>query len=255
MVQNMRSIWKWILGAVVGVAVLITGGTYVYIHFIEGDPPAPLTLDAAGSGAQTTTPTTPATTATTGPSTGSSSTSPATSAPATGAASYRPTSASVLGYRVKETLFGQSNEAVGRTSTITGSLSIEGATVTNVELSVDMRTVKSDQSQRDGQFNQRIMETSRYPMATFKLTQPLVLSNVPSDSTVVSAKATGDLTVHGVTKSVTFDLSAQRDGANVKVNGSIPVVFADYKIANPSGGPATTANNGIIEFLVVFEKA
>ena len=73
--------------------------------------------------------------------------------------------------------------------------------------------------------------------------------------TVVSTRATGDLTLHGVTKSVTFDLSAQRDGANIKVNGTIPVVFADYRISNPSGGPATTADNGLLEFLVVFERA
>ncbi|MDQ3898886.1 MAG: YceI family protein [Actinomycetota bacterium] len=249
----MRSAWKWVLGAVVAVAVLIPVGTYVYIHFVEGDAPAPLTLDSAGSSGQTAPPPPTATTAV-----GSSTTAPATTPTAGGqaATTYQPTSASVLGYRVKETLFGQSNEAVGRTSNIRGSMTLNGATVSTVELTVDMRTVKSDQSQRDGQFNGRIMETSRYPTATFKLTQPLVLSNVPSDSTVVNAKATGDLTLHGVTKSVTFDLSAQRDGPNVvKVNGTIPVVFADYKISNPSGGPATTADNGVIEFLVVFEKA
>jgi hypothetical protein len=34
------------------------------------------------------------------------------------------------------------------------------------------------------------------------------------------------------------------------VNGSIPVVFADYGISNPSGGPATTEDHGILEFLV-----
>lgn len=247
----MRNAWKWILGAVVAVIVLIPIGTFVYINFVEGDAPAPLTLDSAGSGTQTTSPAATALTPTT-----SAPTAPTTTAggSATGTA-YKPTSASVLGYRVKETLFGQSNEAVGRTSDITGSLMIDGATVAGVDLTVNMKTVKSDQSQRDGQFQQRIMETSTYPTATFKLTTPLVLSNVPSDATVVSAKATGHLTLHGVTKSVTFDLSAQRDGANVKVNGTIPVIFADYKIANPSGGPATTADNGVIEFLVVFAKA
>jgi polyisoprenoid-binding protein YceI len=251
----MRNLWKWILGAVVAVAVLIPVGTFVYIHFVEGDAPAPLTLDSAAS--SQTSPTTalaPTTTVAPSPSSTTGGAAPTTSG-GSGATTYRPTPASVLGYRVKETLFGQSNEAVGRTSDITGSLAIDGATVSAVDLTVNMKTVKSDQSQRDGQFNQRIMETSRYPTATFKLTQPLVLSNVPADSTVVSAKATGDLSLHGVTRSVTFDLTAQRDGANIKVNGTIPVTFADYKIANPSGGPATTADNGVIEFLVVFAKA
>lgn len=245
----MRNLWKWVVGAVVGVAVLVTGGTYVYIHFIEGTAPAPLTLDSAGSTSQTPPPAT-------SPSTGAptSTTAAAATTAASGATTYTPTSTSVLGYRVKETLFGQANEAVGRTSDITGSLTLDGATVSSVDLTVNMKTVKSDQSQRDGQFNNRIMETSKYPTATFKLTQPLVLSTVPSDSTVVNTKATGDLTLHGVTKSVTFDLAAQRDGANIKVNGTIPVLFADYNIANPSAGPATTADNGMLEFLVVFQK-
>jgi polyisoprenoid-binding protein YceI len=252
----MGKIWKWVVGAVVGVVVLIIGGTFVYIHFIEGTAPAPLTLDSAGSTSQTSSPaTTAATASTTTTAATTAATAPATAAPASaGAATYKPTSASVLGYRVKETLFGQSNEAVGRTSDITGSLVMDGSTVSTVDLTVNMKTVKSDQSQRDGQFNNRIMETSKYPTATFKLTQPLVLSTVPSDSTVVNTKATGDLTLHGVTKSVTFDLAAQRDGANIKVNGTIPVLFSDYNIANPSAGPATTANNGVLEFLVVFEK-
>ena len=244
----MSKVWKIVFAAVVGVVIAIPVGTYVYIHVIEGDPPPPLTLDSGpGSDAQIATPA--ATAPAAGATVGSTSTTVAASV------NYKPTSASVLGYRVKEVLFGQSNEAVGRTSDISGSMTLNGATVSAVDLTVNMRTVRSDQSQRDGQFNGRIMNTSTYPTATFTLTQPLTLSNVPSDSTVVNAKATGDLTLRGVTKSVSFDLMAQRDGDNVKVNGTIPVVFADYRIPNPSGGPASTEDHGVIEFLLVFEKA
>lgn len=248
---TMSKVWRIVITAVIGVAIAIPVGTYVYIHFIDGDAPPALTLDSAsGPAAQITTTTTaaPAAGATPAPTS-------TTVAATTTAVTYKPTSASVLGYRVKEVLFGQSNEAVGRTSDITGSMTLNGATVSAVDLTVNMKTVKSDQSQRDGQFHGRIMNTSTYPTATFRLTEPLTLSNVPSDSTVVNATATGDLTLHGVTKAVTFDLKAQRDGDNVKVNGTIPVVFADYKIANPSAGPATTEDHGVLEFLVVFEKA
>jgi polyisoprenoid-binding protein YceI len=251
----MRSTWKWVIGAVVAVAVLIPVGTWIYINVVEGDPPAKLTLDSGSSQSVGTTTTVPAST---GNSTTPTTASPATSPPpvsSAAAGSYKPTSASIVGYRVNEVLFGQKNEAVGRTSKVTGAMTIDGAQVSAVDLTVDMKSVSSDNSQRDGQFQSRIMATSTYPTATFKLTQPLVLSSVPTDNAVVNAKATGDLTLHGVTKSVTFDLTAQRDGANIKVNGTIPVVFADYKIANPSAGPATTEDHGVLEFLVVFEKA
>jgi polyisoprenoid-binding protein YceI len=246
----MKRYWKWVLGAVVGIAIAIPAGTWVYINVIQDDPPPPLTLDTAASGQVTTTSAVaPSPTTLAGPT--ATTTAPA----ATGAETWRPTPASILGYRVKEVLFGQSNDAVGRTSSINGSMTINGASVSTVELNVDMKSVKSDNGQRDGQFQGRIMNTAAFPTATFKLTQPLTLSAVPTDNAIVDAKATGTLTMHGVTKPVTFDLKAQRDGADIKVNGSIPIVFADYNIANPSAGPATTEDHGVIEFLVVFAKA
>jgi polyisoprenoid-binding protein YceI len=246
----MKRYWKWVLGAVVGIAVAIPAGTWVYIHVIQDDPPPPLTLDTASSGQVTTT-----STVASSPTTLAGPTATTASPAASGAETWRPTPASILGYRVKEVLFGQSNDAVGRTSSISGSMTINGASVSAVELNVDMKSVKSDNTQRDGQFQGRIMNTTAFPTATFKLTQPLTLSAVPTDNAIVDAKATGTLTMHGVTKPVTFDLKAQRDGADIKVNGSIPIVFADYNIANPSAGPATTEDHGVIEFLVVFTKS
>ncbi|HWW45864.1 MAG TPA: YceI family protein, partial [Acidimicrobiia bacterium] len=63
------------------------------------------------------------------------------------------------------------------------------------------------------------------------------------------------LMLHGVTRTVTFPVKAVRNGATIQVSGSIPVVFADYNISNPSGGPATTSDNGTLEFLLNFAHA
>jgi polyisoprenoid-binding protein YceI len=71
----------------------------------------------------------------------------------------------------------------------------------------------------------------------------------------INASATGDLTLRGVTKSVTFPVTARRNGANLEVTGSIPVVFADYNIPNPSSAGITTEDNGVVEFLLVFAQA
>jgi hypothetical protein len=73
-----------------------------------------------------------------------------------------------------ETLFGQSNTAVGRTSTISGT------DITNGRFSVDMTTVKSDQSLHDERFQGRIMDTSQYPTAAFALTSPIRLGSIPA---------------------------------------------------------------------------
>jgi polyisoprenoid-binding protein YceI len=160
-----------------------------------------------------------------------------------------------VGYRVNEVLAGQKVTATGRSPDVTGSLSIAGATVPAAEFTVQVATIKSDKAQRDGQFSGRIMETQQFPTATFKLTVPADFGKVPAGTEKLTATATGDLTLHGVTKSVTFDISGFTNGKQITVAGEIPVLFADYKIANPSFGPIATQDNGAIEFLLVFDRS
>jgi polyisoprenoid-binding protein YceI len=219
--------------AAIGVLALVVGAPWVYIHLIQGDAPPPLAL-------------------------GSTTASPSASGGATGAdlaagnVSWTATDDSVVGYRVKEVLFGQSADAVGRTSAITGTMTFDGAIVTDASVSVDMTTVTSDESRRDQQFNGRIMETSTYPTATFTLTEPIDLGALPDADTEVTATATGDLTMHGVTNTVTFDVQGRYTGSQVEIAGSIPITFTDWGISNPSFGPVTTEDHGALEFAIVF---
>jgi polyisoprenoid-binding protein YceI len=230
--------WKrWLLIGIVGGALLLVGGPFVYIHFIEGKAPAPLSLTTDPS------------------STESQAAGDGTSGSrASVDGAWNITTGSQVGYRIKETLFGQSNTAVGRTNSVTGSIVISDATVTSGSFTVDMTTVTSDQSRRDGQFQGRIMDTATYPTATFKLTKPIALDPIPADSVSRSASAAGDLTIHGATRTVTFTVTGRRSGSTFQVNGSIPVVFADYNIVNPSFGPAQTEDHGTLEFLLVFSR-
>ena len=118
-----------------------------------------------------------------------------------------------------------------------------------------MASVTSPESRRDGQFRDRIMEVDEFPTGTFELTQPMVLDAIPADLQETTVSATGDLTLHGVTQSVTFDLKARRNGATIEVNGSVPVTFTDYGIDDPSGGPASVGDTGEMEFLLVLAKS
>jgi polyisoprenoid-binding protein YceI len=224
------------LGLVAAVVVVVGG--IVVIHQVQGGSAPPLTLPTVT--------TTPVAAGATTPSTATS----------TGAVVvdgvWNVSSGSTAGYRVQETLFGVSNTAIGRTSAVTGSITISGTTVSAGSFSVDLTKVSSDRSQRDSQFQGRIMDTSSFPTATFKLTQPINLTNLPANGVQVTATATGDLMLHGVTKSVTFPVTAQRNGSTIQVQGSVPITFADWSITNPSGGPATTGNSGSLEFLLDF---
>src|SRR5690242_8327313 len=35
---------RWVVGGIVAIVVIVVGGTYVYLHFIQGDPPPKLSL-------------------------------------------------------------------------------------------------------------------------------------------------------------------------------------------------------------------
>jgi polyisoprenoid-binding protein YceI len=228
-----RNKWKYAIGVVVVVVVLAIAGPFVFIHFIEGKPPAKLSLSDT-------------TTSTSGVSTTS------TTAPGSNGieGTYKVQSGSQAGYRVKEVLFGQSTTAVGRTSDVSGSMTIAGTTVTAADFVVQLDNVTSDQSNRDQQFKTRIMDVAMYPTAEFKLTQPIDLGSVPANGKTITEKATGTFMIHGTTKMVTIDLTAKRSDTGIAVNAEIPITFSDYNIPNPTFGPAQTGDDGTIEVLV-----
>jgi polyisoprenoid-binding protein YceI len=228
----------WIGGAVVLVAALAVAGPFIYIHFIEGPAPAKLVL-----------PTSHATTSAPG-----STTSAASSSTVSG--TWHVSSGSEAGYRVQEVLVGQKATAVGRTSKIWGSLLISGTTVTKGSITVDMASVVSDQSQRNAQFDGRIMDVSQYPTATLVLTSPITLGTIPAVGTTKQYTAQGTLTMHGVSKGVTFTVTAERVGSEIDVLADVPITFSEWNIANPSiGGFVTTANNGTLEVLLHLTQA
>ena len=225
---------KWVIAAVIGLLVLVVGGAFIYAAVDK--PAAKPTLSATVDRNDT------------------ASTSPAAAAGDING-TWKPTPASRFQYRVEENLFGARNTATGQTNKVTGSMTVTGTTISAVDLTVDMTSVTSDRSQRDNQFRGRIMETSTYPTATFKLAQPIDLGTVPATGAQVTKKATGQLTLHGVTKTVTFEVRAQRTSTGtIETNGEIPVTFADYNIDDPSGGPARTEDHGVLVFLAVFAK-
>ena len=152
-------------------------------------------------------------------------------------------------------LFGVDTTAVGRTNQVTGTLTIAGTQVTTTEFVIDVASITSDESRRDGQFRGRIMSADEFPTASFVLTQPIELGAEPGEGVEVATTATGDLTLRGVTQSVTFDVVAKQANGLIGVQGSIPVLFADYSIANPSFGGISTEDNGLVEFVLVFQPA
>ena len=114
-----------------------------------------------------------------------------------------------------------------------GSLTLDGSTITSVEVTADLGQLESDDDRRDGRLREQAIETGRFPTATFTLTSPIELGSVPADGQTLTATATGDLTLHGVTRSVQVPIEARLSGDVVTVTGSIEIAFADYSIERP----------------------
>ncbi len=265
--RSSRRLLVWVLIGLVAVVALGYGAIFLYTEVINDAPdeltaddladrlanPATTTVPAASS--ETTAasePDTPTTTA--APSETTPETSPEEPAGEGVEGDWVVTDASELGYRVTEVLFGVDTEGVGRTNQITGGLTIAGTDVVAADFEVVVASIESDDGRRDNQFRGRIMATDEFPTATFVLTSPIELGQIPDPDVQITAPATGDLTLRGVTNEVTFDVTAQLTDGRIGVLGAIPIVFADYEIANPSIPGITTEDNGLLEFVLVFGR-
>jgi polyisoprenoid-binding protein YceI len=193
------------------------------------------------------------------------STSAGTGAPAASAASLdgiytvKPgNSSNFVGYRVTEKLIANvvKSTATGRTDNVTATMTINGTTISDVTVTADLRSLKSDNDMRDGRIRDQGLESSRFPQAKFVLTTPITLAALPAAGETISVDATGDFTLHGVTKKVTIPLQARWDGKAVQVVGTLPVVFGDYNITAPNSTfVASVDDHGEMELKLFFEKS
>ena len=165
--------------------------------------------------------------------------------------------ASFVGYRVQEQLVGVGGHtAVGRTTKVTGSMTLAGAVVSDVQVTGDLTALASDNDQRDNQLRRQALQTDNFPTAMFKTIQPIDLGTLPADGTTVSVNATGALTVHGVTRTVTITLQAVRQGGVIAVTGSLPIIFSDYSMEKPNSFSVLSVDDhGTMELHLLFTHA
>jgi polyisoprenoid-binding protein YceI len=162
-------------------------------------------------------------------------------------------SGSWVGYRVQEELAGIGGvEAVGRTPEVDGAITLAGTTVTGADLVADLTTLQSDQSMRDGQLGRQGIQTDQFPTATFVLTEPIEVGTLPAEGESISATAVGDLTIHGVTNTVSIPLVAVQSGDVIGVAGSLTFTWDDYGMEQPQSMRVVSLANDVTMELQVF---
>ena len=162
---------------------------------------------------------------------------------------------SFAGYRVDEVLNGTNVTVTGRTEEVTGSLAVDGLALTGAEFTVDVASIATDSSSRDAYFHDNALRVSQFPTATFVLTGAVTATAPPVVGEVQTISATGDLTIAGVTRSVTVELQAVLNSTEGQVAGSIPITFADFGVEAPNLGFVSVEPAGFIEFSLVIRPA
>jgi len=173
----------------------------------------------------------------------------------TGEFDYESATGSFAGFRVEEELANVGSvTAVGRTGDVEGSMTIDGTTLSEASFVVDMSTITTNDGRRDNA-TRNALETSEFPTAEFKLTEPIELGDGADSGESVDVTARGELTIHGVTNEVEMNLQAKLTGATIVVVGSTDVTFSDYGVDTPTARIVVSLDDfGVIEFQMLLVK-
>ncbi len=240
---------KGMVGAAVAVVLLIGVGAWYFLF--RDDAPDEVSLETA---------TEQVTESGEGDSSGDGTTAPTTAVAGTwtvdnesGSFDFESATGSFAGFRVQEELVSiGGTEAVGRTGEVTGTIVIDGTTLESAEVGVDMASITTDQSRRDGRVRDAL-EVDQFPTATFVLSEPVDLGAGAANGEAVSVEAQGQMTIHGVTRDTTASLQAQLVDGTAVVVGTVPFTFADYQVEKPSAASVVSvADDATIEFQLLF---
>lgn len=221
-----RHWWRWILGGVAVLLVLLIGGVAAAIELQPS--PAPLGLPSG-------TPTAPS-----GPL----------------ACGWQVAAGSAAGFRIQETVIGMSNEVGGNTNAVTGTAAVlSGDRIASGSFGINLAMITVG-GKKQPQFAPSL-DAGRYPDATVTLARPVTLSAAFAAGRTATMTAPAELTLRGTTRPVTVTITARRDGAALQAAGTIPVTFANWGIKQPTGfGPiGSLANHGTAEFVLVLHRA
>jgi polyisoprenoid-binding protein YceI len=144
-------------------------------------------------------------------------------------------------YKVREQLAGINfpSDAVGTTEAVTGVVVIKpdgSIDAAQSKLTVDLKTLSSDQQMRDGYVQNRTLETAKFPTMEFVPKRAVGLPAPLPAGTQAQAgfQLIGDLTLHGVTKEATWNVVAVFGNEVVGGRATTTIDFASYNMTKPS---------------------
>ena len=142
--------------------------------------------------------------------------------------------------RVREQLVGVNlpSDAVLVATGATGTfvLKDDGTFSSDSKISFDLTTLASDQRDRDNFVKMDTLQIRQFPKAEFVPTKTTGLTLPMPASGEFTFRLTGQITIHGKTKEVTFDVVAKRSGSDLIATATAAPTwkFGDFGMSAPS---------------------
>jgi len=115
--------------------------------------------------------------------------------------------------------------------------------ISQVAVSAKISSFDSKNANRDSHMME-VTDGIKFPSVTF------ASKSIEKNGNTLKVK--GNLTFHGVTKSISFDAQTKKSGEQLTVTGGFPVKMTDYKIDPPSLLGIATKDEFTIDFKIVF---
>ena len=204
----------------------------------------------------------PAATLQTEPATATPTPTAAATAPQANAITWTVDAASKATVRVREQLvrLPAPNDAIITIGGAQGSFTLnpDGSFASGSRISVDMTTVTTDDRQRTDSIRRDPLEVTRFRTSELVPKTATGLSLPLTRSGDFAFQLTGDLTLHGVTKSVTFDVKATRSNGKLTATATADPSwkFGDFGMHVPSTFSVLSIVDEIrMEFALVASEA
>jgi polyisoprenoid-binding protein YceI len=124
-------------------------------------------------------------------------------------------------------------------------------TLQSLKIVVDLRTLDSGAPERDGHVRTDTFQTATYPFATFAVLNPEVLQGQFAAGQSSAFNLPGQLTLHGITRLVTFAMHATMSAEQVITgSGTTQINLQDYQMKPPqttSVVPITISNQVLLQ--------
>ena len=149
---------------------------------------------------------------------------------------------SLAGFRCQVSVLGRTTSLVGQSDALFGSIQVAEGAVEAGSFRINLASLRI--LGKPNAVLNHMIDTPRYPFATFVLDEPISMDASPSMHVTYRAPANGSLTMHGQTRPVSFTFAARWTGEMLEGAGSIAIRFSDWNLR----APLEVKNHGAIDF-------